>query len=345
MDLPLRIRSQPGTETVISVDGAFGAPGLNLSHWPGNTTPEALRHDLSTGSALLFAKLYPAERRRYAAGCRAICNNHVDTDGVCAMFAVAHPTLALQHEEQLLRAAAAGDFFRPVDESSRRLDAIITDCLDDERSPWRAETRGLDDDARHEYDVRAIVERLPGLLAGDVSEFDALWKPVVADWKADCSDLDALRCEYLREFDLVVWTASRDQASSRTHERSTLFDPSRQALFSKADADRQLVVAPTERGTIYRFLISTLSWFDQRGRPCLPRPDLERLAQRLNEAEGSGTDAWHAHATQSPSPELWFGAPNLPAFPTHAGSHLRASQLDPEQVRALILDALHGAAQ
>ena len=52
MDLPVRIVDGPPAEPVITVDGAIGAPGLNLSHWPGNTTPKELRHDLSTGSAL-----------------------------------------------------------------------------------------------------------------------------------------------------------------------------------------------------------------------------------------------------------------------------------------------------
>ena len=51
MDLPVSILEAAPREPVLSVDGTFGAAagGLNLSHWPGNTTPRALRHDLSTG--------------------------------------------------------------------------------------------------------------------------------------------------------------------------------------------------------------------------------------------------------------------------------------------------------
>ena len=67
MKLPYRFQEEPGTEPVLSVDGYFGAPGLNLSHWPGNETPEDLRHDLSTGSALLFARLEPEVREERAA--------------------------------------------------------------------------------------------------------------------------------------------------------------------------------------------------------------------------------------------------------------------------------------
>lgn len=41
MDLPFRIQTEPGAEPLITVDGAFGAPGLELSDWPGNRTPAA----------------------------------------------------------------------------------------------------------------------------------------------------------------------------------------------------------------------------------------------------------------------------------------------------------------
>ena len=72
MNLPFRIQTEAGTEPVIAVDGAFDAPGLHLSHWPGNRTPEDLRHELSTGSALRFSALDAAERARRAAGCVAV---------------------------------------------------------------------------------------------------------------------------------------------------------------------------------------------------------------------------------------------------------------------------------
>ena len=94
MELPLRIVDGSSPERVISVDGAWGAPGLNLSHWPGNTTPRELKHDLSTGIALNFARLADGRRRELAQGCTAIANNHFDTDGVCAAFARIRATMS-----------------------------------------------------------------------------------------------------------------------------------------------------------------------------------------------------------------------------------------------------------
>lgn len=343
MKLPLRIRSKAGTETLLSVDGAFGAPGLNLSHWPGNTTPAELRHDLSTGSALLFAELPQAERARLAAGCTEICNNHVDTDGIFAMFAVAEPELALRHKDQLLKGAFAGDFFAPVDDEARTLDALMTACFDAEQSPWRGETAGFDEDARHTYDVQQLALRLPAILNGELAQYEALWKPVLEDWQADKRDLEGVSLDDLTHLDFCVWTAALNASSTRTHSPTEFFDPSRHALFPAKHSDRVLVVGPRSTGTTYRFLISTLSWFDQDSRACLPRPVLAQLADVLNELEGTTPNdvaAWHAHADLGASPELWFGTPGLPNFPLHASSHLALSKLDPQLVRAKTLAAL-----
>ncbi len=48
--------------TTIMIDGY--APGFRMiSHWPGHGTAEALRHDLTTGSALREAQLATRARR------------------------------------------------------------------------------------------------------------------------------------------------------------------------------------------------------------------------------------------------------------------------------------------
>ena len=44
---------------IVSVDGVTGARGLNLSHWPGNTTPRELRHDLEARGHSFSSRQYP----------------------------------------------------------------------------------------------------------------------------------------------------------------------------------------------------------------------------------------------------------------------------------------------
>lgn len=330
MELPIRIRRETPRERVISVDGAWDAPGLNLSHWPGNRTPAELKHDLSTGVALRFARLDDARRRELAHGCVALANNHFDTDGTCALFAVRHPREALQREAALLEAAAAGDFFQLPSERALCVDAIVQH-VDQSGSPFAAALAGLDETARHERATQLLLEALPALLDGDLSPYRALWEPELERTRADRSRLLRSRRDDLVHLDWTVWHSDDD--------------PGRHALFGSTPHDRVLVALPRDGGTCYRFLLSTLSWFDLVTRTAHPRPDLDLLAARLNELEGasvSDASAWRNQPSDSPSPELWFGESQHARFAERCDA-LRPSRLQSSQVRRTIADALRAS--
>lgn len=350
MDLPIRIVEGPLAEPVVSVDGAWPQAGLNLSHWPGNTTPAELRHDLSTGSALAFARL-PAERRaELARGCVAIANNHYDTDGVCALFAVRHPAAALARERALLDAAAAGDLFRFPSEQAFAIDAIVAHAADPARAPWGAALRPLAGTARHERAVHELLRVLPGLLDGELAPFAALWESELADCRADQRDLAAAAFDDLVHLDFAIWTAPSGRVSSRALASGAAhnFDPGRHALFGATNADRVLAIGPASasgRGATYRFVINTTSWFDLVTRRAQPRPNLAALAVRLNALEGAAVHdelAWRAQSVDSPSPELWFGRVQHPFFSEHCAA-LAPSRLPPTDVRAEVLEALRAS--
>jgi hypothetical protein len=332
MDLPITVVSSRSDDLLISVDGAWGQPGLNLSHWPGNTTPRALRHDLSTGIALAFSRLPPEERAALARGCTAIANNHFDTDGVCAVFAVARPELALPRAARLLATAAAGDFFQVPDDHAFRLECVISNLADARRSPWRDRLDGLDAGTKHTWLLREIVERLPSMLDSNLDELGDLWRPETEDLKSDLAALSAAERSEIVHLDLCVWEGLK----------SAPFDPGRHAFFGSTRADRVLLIGHPDAGSTFRLLLSTLSWFDLCSRRPLPRPDLAGLARRLNEAERTDPDApvsWRAQDTRSPSPELWFGTPDLEEF-SERSSALRESCLTPAFVRRAVGDAL-----
>ncbi len=335
MNLPVRIDGSVPTSPVISIDGAWDAPGLNLSHWPGNRTPAALRDDLSAGAALRFARLPAAERERLAAGCTEIRNNHYDTDGTACAFAVRHPEPALARAERLLACARSGDFFEDAGHDAVALDAAITALPDPERSPLKAELQGLDDRGRWQRATDHWLEHLPAALDGDLAPYRALWEPVVERLARDREALARCRRDDLVHLDWSVYTAPPALGAG--------FDPGRHALLGRDRADRILVVAPGQGGATFRFILSTLSWFDLPTREALPRPDLERLAARLNEREGTAPGdalAWRAQPQDSASPELWFGRVALPLYAEHAGPVLAPSRLDPRDVRAALADEL-----
>ena len=246
MNLPLRIEDELSDERVISVDGAWNARGLNLSHWPGNTTPCELAHELSTGVALNFAHLAEERRRELAHGCTAIANNHFDTDGVCAVFAVRHPELALPRAELLLDAAAAGDFFRVPNERAFQIDAIVGGLADEERSPWRDRWRGLDGRAKHEAVLIELVAHLPEILDGDLEAYASLWKRELEDLRADRTDLALAARDDIAHLDLCVWTAREGQNASRANASARHFDPGRHCVFGASTADRLLVIGPRQ---------------------------------------------------------------------------------------------------
>jgi hypothetical protein len=345
MDLPLRIQHAPGAERVISVDGAFDAPGLNLSHWPGNATPRELKHDLSTGIALNFARLPASRQSELARGCTAIVNNHYDTDGATAIFAVLHPELALERTGFLLDVAAAGDFFRLPSERALIVEHIVDGLVDSERSPWSDGFRGLSDRERGEHVLRELMPRFTSILDGDVEIYSALWKRELEAARADLADLAGAARDDVTHLDLCVWTAPDGRGSSREGAARSTFDPGRHPLFGSTSADRVLVVGPRGAVATYRFLLSTLSWFDLVSRTTQPRPDLASLAERLNDLERSAPAddcAWRVEDAHGPSPELWFGRADHERFAEHAPV-LEPSRLAPPIVRRAIADALRAS--
>lgn len=346
MDLPVHIHALPGDEPVFSVDGAFDAPGLNLSHWPGNRTPAGLRHDLSTGIALNFARLDEAQRERLAEGCTALVNNHYDTDGVLAMLTVRSPALALAHEDLLLAAAATGDLFACPSEHAFVIDCVVTAMADPVRSPIAAELAGLADEARWERATVEMLERLPSLLKGDVEPYRDLWAAEWEDLQADRVDLDNATVDDLVHLDFVLWTATTGSRSTRTHRPAQCFDPGRHALWGRTQSDRLLVLGPGSEGTTARFLIGTRSFFDMVTRRAPARPDLAELAAALNQLEGCATAApcaWRHQLQEGASPELWFGRAHDLSFAEHVGEYLAPSNLGTETVKSAVVDALRSS--
>jgi len=320
--LPIRILDGLPSEPVLSVDGAWDAPGLNLSHWPGNRTPPELRHDLSTGIALNFARLPEQRQAELARGCTALANNHYDTDGLLALFALARPEEALAQADFLLEAAAAGDLYRVPSERAFALDALVTSL-----------GKGRGGAAAHQAVVLDLVGRLPEILAGGLEGLREHWQPQLERLRADLEALRGAAKDEIVHLELAVWTSERPIA------------PGRHALFGSSECDRALVLARGPGGTEARLVVNTTSWFELVSRPALPRPDLETLAARLNALEGTAPGnalAWRAQPIENPAPELWFGRAPLESFAEHNGA-LAPSRLDPVVIKRAVLESLRAA--
>jgi len=333
LQLELRVLGAAPAEPVICVDGAFGCRGLELSHWPGHRTPPDLTHELSTGCALRFARLGAPERERRAEGARLAVNNHYDTDGACALYAVLQPEAALARERELLELAAAGDFFEAPSELAVALDAAIGNLGDRARSAFARELPVLSDAERHERCYTHVHAQLPRWLAGDLVSARGLYE----------LELDAHRADRR-----VVARARRSDHPqvALTHlciDEPLLrgSDPGRHALFGAGVRDRVLLSFPREGGHCHRLVVSTRSWFDLPGLARRPRPDLAALAReldRLDPRAGRDGAGWHAQASDTPSPELWFGREVLEFF-RERNDALEPSGLAPQRVLDAVLSA------
>lgn len=342
MNLPPRILEEAPSEPVLSVDGAFDAPGLNLSHWPGNSTPPQLKHDLSLGIVFNFVQLPKPEQERLSADCTAIVNNHYDSDGVLSMFTLLEPQLALKHHGLLLDTAYAGDFYYLHSEEAFILDSILTAFGDPERSPHAQLHAGLNDLERRQLATEHALEALPGILTHGNGPFESLWRGPLDALHADQRDLEQCDLDDLVHLDYVVRCAPHGFHSTR-QEAPDLFDPGRHALWGHHKADRQLVLGPGPLGCTCRLLIGTRSFFELATGRAQPRPDLGALAHELNSQEGTQASdalAWRWMDPQGGSPELWFGKPDMPAFTEFAGLWLAHSSLPMTTLKSCIVDAV-----
>jgi hypothetical protein len=272
----------------LSVDG--GAPGaLNLSHWPGNRTPDRFRHDLSTGSCLLLAKAQ--DREEILRDITTVTNNHWDTDGVCSVFASLYPAPALAHGQLLLEAALAGDFAVYTTPEGVKLDLTLTALTKHANSPV-ASAKYTNDVQRRQAQYDYAMELLPALLVNPDLHLE--W--ISAELGRIQSDLRRLREEdaSVERFDALDFVVISHDAPLHPMAENT-----------EAGCDRILSVERRDHGFCYRLRLSTLSWFDLQGLR-RERPDWLPLLQELRAAApGDGGD-WTADKLTDPTPTLAF---------------------------------------
>jgi hypothetical protein len=279
----------------VMVDGY--APGFRtISHWPGHSTPAPLRHDLTTGSALLYAAMSEAERERAMGEFSVVTNNHFDADGALSLFAMLRPEVAERHADLMLRAARAGDF--AVWSGADAL-ALELDVMCDLGAFWPFSTPPFD------------AKRLGNLSKAYLQVFDRM--------ESLLDDPFCLREKWSHRFDAVVADVERidagvdisvtayaedDLAVVETDRPATIFGLRRAA----GDLFRVLLVHPGRGGNRYRFCFRGESWWDVVSVRPQPRFRLESVARRLNALE-QGATRWWASPPHWAVPELGFGEP------------------------------------
>ncbi|MBN6189165.1 hypothetical protein JQN58_20130 [Aneurinibacillus sp. BA2021] len=146
---------RPQSRRTIFTDGAPDAtfrPGVDmeLSHWIPNRTPACYQADTSTEICMRFVESKDPGEWDLAV------NNHVDVDGILAVFTLVYSETALAHRQTIIQAAEMGDFSGWGEEPAQRLFQGLTILMDDIKAA------GMD--TQHIYE--ACFQRAKELLAG-----------------------------------------------------------------------------------------------------------------------------------------------------------------------------------
>jgi hypothetical protein len=274
----------------------------SLSHWPGATTPAALRHDLSTGIALGFARLSPAEQRAVVGPFDEVVNNHYDTDGVLSAFALVHPDQALPRAEAMLAAAATGDFATWNGPDALAVDLTVMSVTTHPDGPL-AGPLGPDasDQQRWAAGYTWLLDELATIL-DEPFTWERLWAERHAQVAEDVARIEAgqgISVKAWPEEELALVSSDRPITSIGLHHAA-------------GDCFRVLLVLPSREGFRYLFRYRDESWFTLASRNPLPRAPLEPVVAALNEAEGDTTKKrrWWCGSIEAPVVELGFGRPD-----------------------------------
>ncbi len=318
-------------DTTVFVDGTEDG-FRSLSHWPGNTTPTALRHDLSTGIALNWARLDADQRETVLGPVKTFANNHYDSDGVLSAFTVMEPEAALPHAPLMLAAAATGDFATWNGAAALAVDLTIMAVTSHPASPL-ADDLGPDaaDLERWSLGYAWLIERLPSILT-DPFEMESLWgrrhATIVKQVEA-VEGRDGVSVEARPELDLAVVTTAMPLSNVALHHAA-------------GPLYRVLLVQPGPDGPRYRFHYRDESWFDLVTIHPPARVPLEAIAEELNGREGarpSSLRSWWHTGIDVPVALMGFGRDGAKADGFSADPDLSVappSRLDPEEVVAVL---------
>jgi hypothetical protein len=196
----------------IVVDGSPNqSTVLTLTHWPGIAQPAGLAADLSAQMAFKFI------RCGESVDADIVTNNHLDQDGLVAMYALVEPDRALRHEALLIDVAAAGDFATYQHREAARASMAIATYADPQRSPIAADLTGP-----FEAQCAVLYERLLEQVLNMVThpeDFTELW--IAEDRQLTSSEAalasGAITIEERPDIDLAIVDIAAGEPQRRGH--------------------------------------------------------------------------------------------------------------------------------
>lgn len=275
----------------------------NLSHWPGNLTPDKYKADTTTEMALKWAR--DPKREVWLKDVRYISNDHLDTDGVLSTWVMLNPDKALPYGDLLIDAATAGDFEVFTSEQGVKLTIAIETMADLFVTPFKDELAGMSESEKYHYLYKKIHSLLPDLME-NLDTHDSLWKP---RWNEIQSARESM----------ITGQTVVHQLPELTVFLSDRFLPN-YALLEQCDTALYLTLVRSFGGVEAVLQYQPKLWFELVSQKRPEFVDLKPLAARLSGLE-TGLSGWHV--ADRFLPQLYAG---------EAGGITGVSALDPEVI-------------
>jgi uncharacterized protein DUF6687 len=302
---------------LLVVDGV-AASAFNLSHWPGNRTPERYRADTTTEMALRLAT--DPDREELLSRVRLVSNNHFDTDGLLSAWVVLNPDQALPHRRFLIDAARAGDFQTFTSADAVKFDLMVTAFSDPRRSPIAEALLSPEEADRAQALYDELLGRLPELFYQS-SAHRPLWE----------DEFEGIVRSFarLRDGGAVI----REHPASRLSVLETEEDLAPMARFDSCRFHR--ILTATREGDAVRYQLEhhIFSWFDTVTPPRGARLDLTPLCLPLNRIETAPAARWTYTGNHDLAARLYLA--------DERGEPV-ASRLRIGRVESIVAEALHG---
>jgi hypothetical protein len=248
-----------------------GAPAESLA---GNTTPAQFKADLSLDIVLRF--LASPDPTIQFSDSGLVTNDHYDTDGLLAVWALLNPARALEHAPALQAAAAAGDFYEFISADAVQFDLIVRAFESLEKSPLARLITGLPDAERWQIATEALLSEMPGLLY-EPERYRRLWEEEYRKLLAKISRLQS-GCVEVRE-----WPAEHLSVIST----GVPLDHFTRNIAARGHRILETVREPD--GSTYELYYREYLWYEIVSRPRTPKHRLIHAAERLNELESPET--------------------------------------------------------
>jgi hypothetical protein len=256
------------------VDGNQCGLGLQLSHWPGNSTPAELKADLSLDIVLRFLASGPEHDGR--SDLTLVTNDHYDTDGLLAIWALLNSGAAFEHAQALRAAAQAGDFYDFTSPEAVQFDLTARAFGSPEQSPVAAQIAGLPDARQWQVATEALLSEMPGLLH-EPQRYRHLWEE---DYRKRLEKIARLHSAAV---EVREWPAEHLSVIS------TNFPLDHFTRNIAARGHRILEAVREHEGSTYELYYREFLWYDIVSRPRTPKHLLIGAAEILNELESPQT--------------------------------------------------------